>query len=322
MSVTRTEQAPEKTAVLFPGLSPARHSRVADFLNDYAPAARMVRQVEDVLGYGLMEKYRTAEVYDWEVYQTAHLVTGLALADAHLRLARSAGSDVVDQAVICGQSFGSFAAAVFAGACELDELVRLLRVSIDVETAYFAEQEELACVFFTRVSGELRDALMQDVVEKGGGWLDLSVAQDRGVTAVSGTRPAVDELARRLKDHRGVVFYVMNRAEHCARMASLVHRLKTEVYADAALHNPQRPLLSDDGRLLQTADDVREDLSAGWSRPLLSEELYLALLTRDVTHIVTPASRGSSTDFGSGRFRIETLLPNQTLAQLRSASLA
>lgn len=308
----------QASAILFPGLVPAKHGRVTDFLTGYAPAMNMVKEADEALGYSLLDRYRIADVYDWEVYQTAHLVTCLALAHAHVHSGSASDSPSLKDPVVCGQSFGGFAAAVYAGVCDLPEMIRLLRVSAAVETEYFAEQQEaLRCVFFTRMHQDRRQVLMRESVASTGGWLDLSVVQDRDVVAISGTLAAVEELSRRLREERAIVFYVMNRAEHCSRMAPLVERLKENVYKDAVLKNPQLTLVSDDGRLLSTANDVREDLSAGWSRPLIAEQLYSALLERGVRHIITPASRGTFTGYGSGRFTIDVALPNKMLKRFR-----
>lgn len=290
VSAGGTRKGSSSTALLFPGLAPAKHGRVADFLDGYAPASAMVRQVDEVLGYSLLDRYSTADVYDWEVYQTAHMVTCLALADARMRAGDGLDRTLSEAPVVCGQSFGGFAAAVYSGACDLPDLIRALRVSTEVESEYFAEQEEaLGCVFFTRMGRDRREALMQDVMASTGGWLDLSVVQDRQVVAVSGTRTAVDELRER-------------------------------VYEGLALKDPRLPLVADDGSALHTAEDVREDLSAGWSRPLIADQLYAKLLERGVRRIITPASRGSFTDFGSGRFEIEVVLPNRMLQQLRQVA--
>lgn len=321
VSAGGTRKGSSSTALLFPGLAPAKHGRVADFLDGYAPASAMVRQVDEVLGYSLLDRYSTADVYDWEVYQTAHMVTCLALADARMRAGDGLDRTLSEAPVVCGQSFGGFAAAVYSGACDLPDLIRALRVSTEVESEYFAEQEEaLGCVFFTRMGRDRREALMKEVMASTGGWLDLSVVQDRQVVAVSGTRTAVDELSQRLREERAIVFYVMNRAEHCSQMAPLVRRLRERVYEGLALKDPRLPLVADDGSALHTAEDVREDLSAGWSRPLIADQLYAKLLERGVRRIITPASRGSFTDFGSGRFEIEVVLPNRMLQQLRQVA--
>lgn len=305
------------SAVLFPGLAPARHGKVAAFLSQYPPAVRLLQRFDEVLGYRLLDRYRTAEVYDWEVYQSAHLATIFSLAHARVHGNLLGMEPVnVDRMMVCGQSFGSFAAAAFAESIEITELIGLLRASTSEESAYFAEQPPLGCVFFTRLGETLRGRLLDEVARDTGGWLELSVAQDRGVTAVSGTLDAVHKFTARIKAEGAVVFYVMNRAEHCPRMQPLVERLRENVYSQANFRDPQVPLVSDNGKLLRTAEQVREDLAAGWSRPLLSEQLYRKLEECGVERMLTPSSRGTFSDFGQGRFDIEVILPNAMLRAL------
>lgn len=323
MSAVR-DGGPGRTAVLFPGLAPTRHAKAADFLTSYPPATTMLATVDEALGYSLMARYRTAEVYDWEVYQSAHLVTILALVHARLE-GQTGGTPTIEPLltapVLCGQSFGSFAAAVQAGCIDLAELIDVLRHSSRLEQEYFAtEPEQLGCVFFTRLTSHRREQLIRSALKETHGWLDLSVEQDRGVSAVSGTRRTVDRLAELIRQDHGVVFYVMNRAEHCTRMEPLVQRLREEVYKDAAFRDPRSPLVSDHGVLLETGEQVRQDLAGGWSRPLIAEQLYSRLESLGIYRILAPASRGSFSRFGEGRFEVEILLPNATLEACQQAS--
>jgi len=303
-----------KSAILFPGLVPARHRNSTELLTGYAPAARMVRDIDGVLGYSLVEKYQNADVYDWEVYQNAHMITVLSLATARYGGDGGRGSAASADKVVCGQSFGGFAAAVWAGACDLTDLVVMLRQSVAVEAEFFRGQDvPLRCVFFTRLGADVREELMARATEQVGGWLEISVEQDRAVTAVSGTMDAVERLTELIRSHGGVVFYVMNRAEHCERMRPLVDLLDREVYSKVVFSDPDRVLIADDGSHLVSGSDVSADLTAGWSRALRTEDLYGSLATAGVDRIVTPATRGMFTRYGGGRFEIDPVLPGEIL---------
>ena len=141
--------------------------------------------------------------------------------------------------------------------------------------------------------------------------------QDRDETAVSGTRTEVESFAERIRRRKAVVFYIMNRAEHCRRMVPLAKRLLRDAYAGMVFKDPEVTLLADNGNHLRTGEQVRTDLAHGWARPLMAEELYRELANLRVGTIVAPTARGMFTDFGEGRFKIEKILPNAMVRKLR-----
>lgn len=291
-------------ALLFPGLTPAKHRRVERFIRTYPGARTRFDQCSEVLGYDLEERYKTADIYDWETYEVAFLAINLAVVD----WARDETG--VEPAVVCGQSFGGYCAAVAVGSLPLPEMVALLSRSAQVEHDYFsALEQQLACIFFSRIG----DTSLSDLIEtatRAGGWAELSVQHDHGIYAVSGTVEAISRLEAEVRARRGLVFYTVNRAEHCPRMAPVRALVEREVYQRMPFTAPRRVFVSDvTGRVVSTGSGIRSDLLDGWSHPTVASVLYEGLEELGVTRLVIPGPRGAFRGHGMGRFEILGVSP-------------
>jgi [acyl-carrier-protein] S-malonyltransferase len=291
-------------AFLFPGLTPARHRHVRRFLDRYAVARRLFDECSEALGYDLEEAYASADIFDWEPYQTAFLAINLALAE-WARHERG-----MHPHVICGQSFGAFVGAVAAGCLPLVEMVGVLSRSTAVEKAFFTGlKDPLACIFFSRVADADVEALVRAAAEPDG-WAEISVRGDRGVYAVSGTAAAVARVEDAVRARRGIVFYTIDRAEHCPRMAPVRERVEHEAYAGVVFADPAVPIVSDvTGAVLSTAEEVRTDLLDGWTHPTVGTTLYDGLETVGVTSLIVPGPSSAFRRHGGDRFAIVPVSP-------------
>lgn len=299
-------------AVLFPGLTPSRHRHVERFLRTFSGAGRRFEQCSQVLGYDLEERYATAEIDDWEPYQIAFLAINLAIVE-WVRDERG-----IDPQVVCGQSFGAYAATVAAGSLSLPDMVRLLRGSAAVERDYFPSLEEpLACVFFSRVDGSEVGALM-DRATQDGGWLELSVRHDRGVHAVSGTADAVARLRSLVRERRGIVYYTVDRGEHCPQMLPIRTRIADEVYSALTFNDPRRTFVSDvTGRVIRSGTELADDLLDGWTHPTIGTTLYDGLERLGIERIVVPGPSSAFRGHGGGRFETLGVSPAEISQALR-----
>ncbi|WP_146185269.1 ACP S-malonyltransferase [Microbacterium sp. HMWF026] len=291
-------------ALLFPGLTPARHRHVRRFLSRSPLARRRFDECSEALGYDLEQAYADADIYDWEPYQCAFLAINLALAD-WARVEKGLRVEAV-----CGQSFGGFAGAVAAGCVPLGEMAALLARSTVVERAFFdALDEPLACVFFSRVDVDHVDELVARA-EQPGGWAEVSVRADRGVHAVSGTVETIARLEAAVRARGGIVYYTINRAEHCRRMLPLRDRVEREAYAGVVFADPAVPVVSDvTGEVLRTADAVRTDLLAGWTHATVAETLYDGVSALGVRRLIVPGPPSAFRRHGGGRFEILAISP-------------
>lgn len=269
--------------MIFSGLVPNKESSVYELLRSDPYAQTLVEQAESVLGPDLLERHRHAEVNDWNVYQTVYMIEHLVLAEAWERLTHLGPN------LLAGQSFGSLTAAVYAGCLPFKEMVELITRSTLVEEKYFSESETaLSCIFYARLSEEKTNQLIAEVMrENTNGWLDISVIQERGVFCVSGTANLVNIFGDRVTKCRGLVFYTLERAEHCPALSTLADQLE-EVYSNFDFQAPRQPLMSDNGHLLVTGTQVSRDLARGWSRRLVNTEQYVALKDYGITRMVIP----------------------------------
>ncbi|WAC69266.1 hypothetical protein [Microbacterium sp. SL75] len=291
-------------ALLFPGLTPARHRHVRRFLDRFSVARRLFDECSEALGYDLEEAYANADIYDWEPYQTAFLAINLALAE----WARDERG--LRPQAICGQSFGAFAGAVAAGCLPLGEMVGLLSRSTAAERAFFAGLDvPLACIFFSRVADADIEALVRAAGEPDG-WAEVSVRGDRGVYAVSGTAAAIARLDNAVRARRGIVYYTIDRAEHCPRMMPVRERVELEAYAGVVFDDPAVPIVSDvTGAVLNTAEEVRTDLLDGWTHPTVGTTLYDGLEAVGVTGLIVPGPSSAFRRHGGDRFETVPISP-------------
>lgn len=249
--------------LFFPGLTPTKYDAVGDFVTRDRHAAARFAEADEVLGYSLVEAYRTASIYDWEVYQSGYMALTLALADW-------AEERYGEQPHLCGgQSYGAVMAAVRAGALGYADALRLMSRSVLVELDYFASQPEpIGCHFFYKLSYDTVRRLI-DEFTAGGEWMELSVAFDASVHAVSASMATLERFQQRVREEGGMPFYTVDRAEHCSAVAGLRDRLAEEVYSTVPWHDTRIPFLSDvDGRCLTGGEEIKNDLLAGWTTPV------------------------------------------------------
>ncbi|MER5671453.1 ACP S-malonyltransferase [Pseudonocardia alni] len=249
--------------VYFPGLVPTTFATIETYLRTDIYARARLREADEVLGYSLVDAYRDAEVYDWEVYEAGVLALSLALADW--------ADDTLDLDPVAfgGQSFGAIVGAVWAGVLPYPDALRLVRESTRVELDWFGSRPSpLGCFFFYRLDAATVDGLVARARAEGH-VVEGSIYLDNSVHAVSGTSTGLDRMRELVAEAGGHAFYSMNRAEHCSLVQGLRDRLAAEVYRDLRWFRSSLPMLSDvSGALLTDPDDIRDDLLDGWVTPV------------------------------------------------------
>lgn len=274
-------------ALFFPGLVPSRYSAIADYIENDPYARHRFTEFSEILGYSLVEEYREADIYDWEVYELGHSAICLALADFAVEKLG------VEPTVVVGQSFGSFVGALFSGVLSIEDTVRLVQESTRVELDYFENlPQAVGCLFFYRMtSKDVHDLVQEGAVQSEDSWLEVSIDLDTTVHAVSGTVPELERFRQRVKEKGGFPFYMMNRAEHCSRVSGLRDRLDHEVYEHLNWRKASVPMLSDvDGKLRWDGTEIREDLLDGWVTPVVWSTITEGLLSANVgtAHVLGP----------------------------------
>lgn len=123
-----------RTAMVFPGMGPTTFADVGRFLLVNPVARQLVKTVDGLLGYPLVDCLRAAEGDYSEHAQVAFFTSCLALA-------RWAEEELGVGAELCaGASFGAKPAAVYSGSLSLEEGLWLtVRVARCLEEFFAAE---------------------------------------------------------------------------------------------------------------------------------------------------------------------------------------
>jgi [acyl-carrier-protein] S-malonyltransferase len=296
-------------ALFFPGLIPTRYDTVSEFVSSNEHARRRFAEADEVLGYSLIDSYRDAAIYDWEVYEAGFMALTLALAEW-------AEENLGARPAVCGgQSFGAFMAVVRAGALTYRDGLELIRRSVAVEREYFDSlQEPLGCHFFYRLPYRTVERLLKEF-EAAGEWLELSVVLDDGVHAVSGPLDTLSRFEQRVREEGGFPFYTMNRAEHCSAVAGLRQRLHGEVYGTVEWRPAAIPVVSDvDGRLLTDPEELKQDLLDGWTTPVHWQTVVRGLKSAGVEEVWIPGPRNMFARITNNSFATKVISPKLVAA--------
>jgi [acyl-carrier-protein] S-malonyltransferase len=296
-------------ALFFPGLIPTRYDTISEFVATNEQARRRFAEADEVLGYSLIGAYRDAAIYDWEVYEAGFMALSLGLADW-------AEENLGGRPTVCGgQSFGAFMAAVRAGALSYAEGLQLVQRSVVVERDYFDSlAEPLGCHFFYRLPYDTVAALIKEF-EARGEWVELSVALDDEVHAVSATMATLERFEQRVREEGGFPFYTMNRAEHCSAVSGLRRRLQDEVYSTVEWRPARIPVVSDvDGRLLTDPEELKQDLLDGWTTPVHWETVIRGLKDAGVEEVWIPGARSMFARITKNSFVTRVISPKLVAA--------
>lgn len=296
--------------LFFPGLTPTRYDSVSEFVTTHEYAGRRFAEAGEVLGYSLVDAYRRASVHDWEVHQSGYLALTLALADW-------AEDHYGEQPGLCGgQSFGAVMAAVRSGCLTYADALLLTARSVRVEQQHFASlPEPLGCHFFYRLPHAAVERLMAEFRAQGE-WMELSVAFDASVHAVSARRAALGRFEERVREEGGIPFHTIGRAEHCSVNAGLRARLAGEVYGSVTWHDPAVPFVSDvDGRVLRSGAEIREDLLDGWTTPVRWQTVVDGISRGGGDRVWIPGPRNMFARISNRVFPTRVISPREALGR-------
>ncbi|MEU9893377.1 ACP S-malonyltransferase [Streptomyces phaeochromogenes] len=295
--------------LFFPGLTPTTYDAISDFVTTHKHAERRFSEADEVLGYSLAEAYKKASIYDWEVYQSGFMALTLALSDW-------AEEHYGEQPGLCGgQSYGAVMAAVRAGTLTYADALLLMARSVQVEQDHFASQPEpIGCHFFYRLSYDTVMRLIEEFRAQGE-WMELSIAFDASVHAVSARLEALARFEDRVRQEGGIPFYTLDRAEHCSANARLRDRLADEVYGSVTWHDPEIPFISDvDGRLLASGAEIRQDLLDGWTTPVHWRTIVDGISQGGGDRVWIPGPRNMFARISNRAFPTRVISPKTALA--------
>jgi [acyl-carrier-protein] S-malonyltransferase len=273
--MTPQPMAEAPSALVFPGMAPARFADVARFMLINPYARRLLKAADEVLGYSLYDRYRDDDGEYTEYAQVAFFVNCVALAQW-----AEAEYGVRPEAV-AGPSFGSKAAAVFSGVLGFSDAVRMTASMARCENDYFAREfKDAVTLSFTRTPRAELDVVLAELDERGD-WYDISCHIDADFYMVSLDAAAAEWMEKRLRSVGGMPLYTMRPAMHSRVLGALRDRIGEEVLDGLSFADPVLPLVADqDGSVLTTGEQVRQMLLDGYVLPVRWPDVVATLKER------------------------------------------
>jgi [acyl-carrier-protein] S-malonyltransferase len=272
-----------KTGIVFPGMGPCGYGDLGKFMATSPHARKLRRTADSVLGYPLMDKYRTAGADYSESSQIAFLISCLALIE-QVR-------DTLDSepAACAGPSFGGKAAVAYSAALPVDELIMLAARLARCEEEYFAtEHEDVITQSIARTPGSVLAEILAAMTQRNE-WHDISCHIDEDFYMVSMREPSLDLFLKEVRAAGGLPLYVMRPPMHSSAFGALRRKAEDEVLGDLPFSDPSLPIIADhDGSIVTTADGVRSMLLDSFVRAVRWPRVVQAMRELDVTKVYIP----------------------------------
>ncbi|MBL1110304.1 ACP S-malonyltransferase [Streptomyces sp. 5-8] len=251
------------TALVFPGMGPVPFAEVGRFMVASPYARDLVAVADEVLGYSLVDAFRTSPGDYSQAAQVAFFVNCLACAHwarDHLG---------VEPGIVAGPSFGEKAAIAYTGALELPDAIRLTAEIARCLEEYFAEEHrDIVTLSFVRAPRDGLDAILAEL-DEAGEWHEISCHIDDGFHMVSLSEHRVAWMEQRLRAIGSLPLYTMRPPMHASAFRPLRDKAAREVVSRYSFADPALPVVADqDGRLLHTGEELRTMLLDGFDHPM------------------------------------------------------
>jgi [acyl-carrier-protein] S-malonyltransferase len=271
---------PSELALVFPGMSPSGYPDLAKFIM-VSPRARRLREAADrVLGYPLMDKYRTAGEGYSEFSQVAFLISCFALAEwAQEELG-------IEPDLCSGASFGEKVAIAYAGSLSFSDTVRLTVQLARCEEAYFSlEYRDVITQSVARTPEQSLREILADMAAKGE-WYDISCFVDEDFFMVSMREQSLERFNAAVRATGGIPLHVMRPPMHSSAFSALRQRIADSVLTNFRFADPRLPIVADqDGAVVDTAEGVQSLLLNSIVRPVNWPDTLRSMRERGVTKI-------------------------------------
>ncbi|MEM9223050.1 MAG: ACP S-malonyltransferase [Pseudomonadota bacterium] len=249
------------------------------------PAARAVfEEVDDALGEPLSKTIFEGPEEALRLTRNAQPAL-MAVSLAAVRAAEAEGIRVSDAAMVAGHSLGEYSALASAGALELGDAARLLRLRGDAMQAAVAEGEG-AMAALLGLDLEAAEAVAEDARKEG----VCDVANDNapGQVVISGARAAVEAgvAAAKEKGAKRAVLLPVSAPFHCGLMAPAGEAMANALKI-AEVRAPCVPLMANiSAKLLTAPDAIRTSLVAQVTGRVRWRESVAAMAASGVTTLV------------------------------------
>jgi len=260
------------TAMVFPGMSPARFADVGKFMLVNPFARKLVAEADARLGYSLVDRFREADEDYSEYAQVGFMVNCLALAQwAEHELG-------VKPDVCAGPSFGEKPASVYVGSLSFSDGVWMTANLARCMDEFFAtEHRDVVTHSFVRTSREKLDEILAELSDLGE-WHDISCYIDHDFHMVSLREHNLDWLKRKIRGAGGMSLYTMRPPMHSNAFDALRHKAEEEVFSRLSFADPGIPVVADqDGTVVRTGAGIRKMLQESFVRPLRWPDVVASL---------------------------------------------
>jgi [acyl-carrier-protein] S-malonyltransferase len=254
---------PAGTALVFPGMGPSSHADLGRYIAGSPHARRLRRTADDVLGYPLMDLYRTAAEEYSEYSQIAFLITCFALAGW-------AESELGIEPTVCtGPSFGEKTAVAYTGSLDFADTVLLTARLARCEEEYFrTAYSDVVTQSIARTPKAALTEILADMTARNQ-WHDISCRIDEDFFMVSLREPDLDAFTGAVRAAGGLPLFAMRPPMHSSAFADLRAKVAEEVLSGFAFQDPRLPIVADqDGVLVRTAAQVQAMLLDSIVRPV------------------------------------------------------
>jgi malonate decarboxylase epsilon subunit len=239
-------------AFLFPGQG-SQAPGMLQALQDHPSIARTLEEVSEALGENVLELDSPAALRSTVSVQLALLASGVAVA-------RALVAEGVAPEAVAGMSAGAFAAAVVAGALNLSDGVRLMKLRAERMVALYPQGYGLAAVV------GLREKQVSTLVEEA--YTELNPVYVANINAprqivIAGSYEGMDKVleAARKRGAREAVRLDVSEPSHCPLLEPVAAAL-TKSLQTIRLQKPKAVYVGNvTGRALRSAEAISEDLA-------------------------------------------------------------
>lgn len=251
-----------KTAFLFSGYAPALYKDVKKYVENNPFSKKWFNRASEFLGFSLLERYKTAQITDYDIMQYVFFTNIFSLNDELKSLKK------IEPDYLLGPSYGGLAAAVFAESLTFEQALWTIKHVVELDEKYKYIGKDNGFICFYNYPLEKVEKLINYFQEKGE-FFELAGVTSPDVLAVCGSKNALEEFRQFLRKERGIILYQQNIPMHSSKMTPLKEEYEEVVYKNLEFKPPRYPLLSDiDGQVIDDAEGIARTMVQGFDIPV------------------------------------------------------
>lgn len=257
----RTPSKRRKLALMFPGQG-SQHAGMGRRIVERSPNARQIfAQADDILGLDVTRIVMDGSAEDLEATANTQPAI-LAVSWAYLSYLRERAGELGKQlapSFVSGHSFGQFSAAAAADAISYGDALKLVRERGRIMTKWSKQRPGGMASVIGPSDDDVRDVCARVSPD---GDVGVAAINAPGQTVISGTLAALARAIESVRERGArVVQLPISVPGHFPKMAEARDELRRFIDG-IEFRDPRSPVVSSlTGRILTTAEDVRQELS-------------------------------------------------------------